>query len=102
MAGTISPPGRMVTAAPISLNRSADKPDGAVFHALEVVAGLDLLLEPAERLGRHREVEEADQVELQGVVDQLLVERLAAASSRTRRASLVSSQPNDGGVPNSE
>ena len=79
IAGTISPPGRMVTAAPISLNRSAERPTVRYFMPLKSSPRLDLLLEPAERLGRHREIEEADEIELQDVVDELLVERLAAA-----------------------
>src|ERR1044071_6617680 len=55
MAGTISPPGRIVTEAPISLNR------------------------PAERRARHREVEEALQIELQNFLHQFFVQCLAAA-----------------------
>ena len=52
---------------------------GAVFEVLHVVGGLDLLLEPAERLGRHRSHQEADEVELEDVLDQFVVERLTAA-----------------------
>ena len=69
IAGTISPPGRMVTAAPISLNRSAERPTVRYFMPLKSSPALDLLLEPAERLGRHREVQEADDVELEDVVE---------------------------------
>ena len=49
------------------------------FRPLNSSRPFDRLLEPAERLGRHRAVEEADQIELQDVADQLVVERLAAA-----------------------
>ena len=52
---------------------------GPVADALEVIDALDFLLEPAERLGRHRKVEQAVEIELEDVVDQLPVQRLPAA-----------------------
>ena len=53
--------------------------DGAILEALQIVGALDLLLEPAERLRRHRHAEEADQVPLEDILDKLPVELLAAA-----------------------
>ena len=79
MAGTISPPPRMVTAAPISLKRSAERPTVRYFRPLNAVALLDRLLEPAERLCRHRTGEEADEIEAEDLLYQFVVEFLAAA-----------------------
>ena len=53
--------------------------DGAVLQALERFRPGDLLLEPAERLGRHGEREEADHVEAEDLLVEFVVERLAAA-----------------------
>ena len=53
--------------------------DGAVFQALQLGSVGDLALEPAERLGRHAEGQEADDVEAEDVLRQLAVELLAAA-----------------------
>ncbi len=53
--------------------------DGAVFHALELVGVGDRRFEPAERLGRHGAVEERLDVELEDLLDQFVVELLAAA-----------------------
>src|SRR5690606_27125022 len=49
------------------------------LQALHVGHALDRLLEPAERLGRHRHREEADDVELENVVQKLVIELHAAA-----------------------
>src|SRR6185436_19934943 len=46
------------------LENIGGKPVGAKFQPLEIVAALDLFSEPAKRLGRHREVDQADQIEL--------------------------------------
>jgi hypothetical protein len=54
--GTISAPGSAFTAAPIALEHVDRDADGAELEALEVVDLGDRLLEPAERLGRHRPV----------------------------------------------
>ena len=53
--------------------------DSAVFEVLEVRRRFHLLLEPAERLGRHRSIEETDDVEFHDRVLQLVVQLLAAA-----------------------
>ncbi len=52
---------------------------GPVADALEVIDALDFLLEPAERLGRHRKVKQACQIELEDIVGQLTVQRLPAS-----------------------
>ncbi len=79
-------------AARQNCHRRAERPEqigrqplGPVADALDVVGGLDLLLEPAERLGRHRKIEQADEIELEDVVDQLAVQRLAAARIKPRQ-----------------
>ena len=79
MAGTISPPPMMVTAAPISLNRSAERPTVRYFRPLQLCGIGDFLLEPAERLGWHRAGKEAHQVEAEDLLHQLVIEGLAAA-----------------------
>jgi len=61
------------------LEQIGRKSDGAVFHALQIVRTGDRLLEPAERLGRHRHGEEALDVELHDLGLQLLEQLLAAA-----------------------
>ena len=77
IAGTISPPGSALTAAPIAGEHVDRDAHGAVLEALEVVGLGDRLLEPAERLRRHRTVGE----------------RHARWRRSTRRASSSSSLP---------
>ncbi len=79
MAGTISPPPMMVTAAPISLKRSADRPTVRYLTPLRSASRGHFLLEPAKRLGRHRPCQEADKVEAEHLLHQFIIERLAAA-----------------------
>jgi hypothetical protein len=55
------------------------KPHGAVFEALEGIGRCYFALEPAERLGGHGPGQEADDVELQDLVLELVVEIVAAA-----------------------
>ncbi len=61
------------------LEKVGGKAHGAVLEALQVGDGVHLVLEPAEGLGRHREADEAVDVEAQDVLGQLAVELLAAA-----------------------
>src|SRR4028119_1414194 len=96
-AGTISPPARVVTATPrprpraaggapargrqrgaqraVGVGREADR---AVLEAAQILGTGELLLEPAEGLGRHRAGEEAHEVQVQ-VLDELVVEVVAPA-----------------------
>ncbi len=55
------------------------RPTVRYFRPLKSSGPVDLLLEPAERLGRHGEREEADDVELEDVLGQLAIELVAAA-----------------------
>ncbi len=77
-AGTISPPGSGLTAVPIVGEHVHREPDGAELEALHVLDLRHRLLEPAQRLRRHRAVEVGDHVEVEALVD-LLHQRLAAA-----------------------
>src|SRR5690606_22035529 len=69
--------------------------DSAELQIPQIVGALNLLLEPAERLGRHRAALEADDVELQHGLHQLVIERLAAAI--VEPAEIVVGVPAEGG-----
>ena len=58
--------------------------DGAVLEALQLGSVLDRLLEPAERLRRHRHGEKADDVEIE-LGQQLVIERETAAAVDPRQ-----------------
>ena len=78
MAATISPPGSALTAAPMPWNTSIEMPTVRNFRPLQVLDLGDRLLEPAERLGRHRPVGERHDVGADRGVE--LLEQLLAAA----------------------
>ena len=78
MAATISPPGSALTAAPMPWNTSIEMPTVRNFRPLQVLGLGDRLLEPAERLGRHRPVGERHDVGADRGVE--LLEQLLAAA----------------------
>ena len=82
-------------------HQSADRPTVRYFKPLNSLGDFDRLLEPAERLGRHRAGQEADQIETEYLADQFLVERLAAAVL-IQPSIWFAFQPSAGAVPNSE
>ncbi len=53
--------------------------DRAIFHAFEVFRPLELLLEPAQRLRRHGEGKESNDVEPEDLLHQLIVKCLTTA-----------------------
>ena len=78
IAETISPPGSALTAAPMPVNTSIEMPTVRNLTPLQVLRLGDRLLEPAERLGRHRPVGERDDVGADRGVE--LFEQLLAAA----------------------
>ena len=78
IAETISPPGSALTAAPRPVNTSIEMPTVRNLTPLKILRLGDRLLEPAERLGRHRPVRERDHVGADRGV-QLFQQLLAAA-----------------------
>ena len=71
------------------------------FRPLKSSGAVDRLLEPAERLGRHRHGEEADDVELHDSCVELVDRAPCRRRYRSSRA-LLALKPNTGPVPNSE
>jgi hypothetical protein len=64
---------------PSSLNRSAARPTVRYLIRFRSSGSLDFLLEPAQRLARHRTRNEAHEIELQDPVHKLVIELVAAA-----------------------
>src|SRR5690606_16747881 len=67
-------PGELSDAQAHCLEEIAGQTDGTILQTLEILGAADLVLEPAQWLRRHREAEEADDIELQYVLDELVVE----------------------------
>jgi len=85
-------PGELSDAQTHRLEEIAGEPDGTILHTFEVIRPTDLPFEPAQRLRRHCEPEEADHVQLQNVLNELVIE-FEATTVIDPRKELVGGEP---------